>query len=144
MVGTALLAQQQIPDAPSASRPPQSTNFPAGTKPAPANPQRPDSSASSDPNGNGTAAQPNTDPPSSSDAKNPPRQRPRSADDDGRDQFSISVGVNFVTVPVTVKDEGGRLVEGLLRKDFALYEDGTAQPLKLFTSDPFPLSAALI
>jgi VWFA-related protein len=142
MVGTALLAQQQIPDAPSASRPPQTTNFPAGTKPAPANPPRPDSSASSEPNGNG--AQPSTDPPSSSDVKSPPRQRPRSADDDGRDQFSISVGVNFVTVPVTVKGEDGRLVEGLLRRDFAIYEDGVAQPLKLFTSDPFPLSAALI
>jgi VWFA-related protein len=52
--------------------------------------------------------------------------------------------VNFVTVPVTVKDEDGRLVEGLVRKDFAIYEDGVVQPLKLFTSDPFPLSAALI
>jgi VWFA-related protein len=52
--------------------------------------------------------------------------------------------VNFVTVPVTVKDEDGRLVPGLLRNDFSLFEDGAPQPLKLFTSDPFPLSAALI
>jgi len=148
MVGTGLLAQQQIPDAPSASRPPQTTTFPAGTKPAPANPPRPDSSStSSDPSasGNGAATPPGTDPPATADVKNgPPRQRPRGADDDGRDQFSISVGVNFVTVPVTVKDDDGRLVEGLVRKDFSIFEDGVSQPLKLFTSDPFPLAVALI
>jgi VWFA-related protein len=148
MVGSALLAQQQIPDAPSATRPPP-PSFPAGTKPAPANQQRPDSSSSDNRNdGNGTtqaAADPAESSSSSpSDVNGPPRQRPRGADDDGRDQFRISVGVNFVTVPVTVKDEDGRLVPGLLRKDFAIYEDGAPQPLKLFTSDPFPLSAALI
>jgi VWFA-related protein len=147
MVGTVLLAQQQVPDAPSATRPPP-PSFPAGTKPAPANQSRPDSSSSDNKNdGNGTtqaAADPAESSSSLSDVKGPPRQRPRGTDDDGRDQFSISVGVNFVTVPVTVKDEDGRLVAGLLRKDFAIYEDGVPQPLKLFTSDPFPLSAALI
>ncbi|MCU1308599.1 MAG: hypothetical protein JWN45_3294 [Acidobacteriaceae bacterium] len=148
MVGTALFAQQQIPDAPSATRPPP-PSFPAGTKPAPANQPRPDSSSSDNGNdGNGTtqaaADRGESSSSSPSDVQGPPRQRPRGADDDGRDQFRISVGVNFVTVPVTVKDEEGRLVPGLLRKDFAIYENGASQPLKLFTSDPFPLSAALI
>jgi VWFA-related protein len=43
-----------------------------------------------------------------------------------------------------VKDEGGRLVGGLLPKDFTVLEDGTKQKLNFFTSDPFPLSAAII
>lgn len=150
ILGTALFAQQQqqqqVPDAPSATRPPP-IPFPAGTKPAPANQNRPDSSSdTTSGTANGADAQPNGDPgpPPPSDIKTVPRQRPRSADDDGRDQFSISVGVNFVTVPVTVKDEDGRIVPGLLRKDFSIFEDGSPQPLKLFTSDPFPLSVALI
>ena len=52
--------------------------------------------------------------------------------------------MNFVLVPVTVKDESGRLVDGLLRKDFAVYEEGVKQNITVFTSDPFPLSAAVI
>jgi VWFA-related protein len=58
--------------------------------------------------------------------------------------FTLVVNTNFVTVPVTVKDPGGHLVEGLTMKDFGLYENGVEQHLKLFTSDPFPLSAAVI
>lgn len=73
-----------------------------------------------------------------------PRPATRTADDDGRDQFKINVAVSFVTVPVNVKDSDGRMVAGLQRRDFSVYEDGVLQPLKLFTSDPFPLSAALI
>jgi VWFA-related protein len=138
--------QQQVPDAPSASRPPQTSPFPAGTKPAPANQSRPEpaatDSSSQDANANGAQADPPTSPAPAS--PNVRRQRPRSADDDGRDQFTFTTGVNFVTVPVTVKDTDGRLVEGLLRNDFSIYEDGSPQPIKLFTSDPFPLSVALI
>lgn len=58
--------------------------------------------------------------------------------------MTLTKTVNFVTVPVTVKDNDGKRVEGLLAKDFTIYEDGTQQKLTFFTSDPFPLSAALI
>jgi VWFA-related protein len=63
-----------------------------------------------------------------------------------RDQMMsvIRVDVNFVVVPVTVKDLSGHLVEGLGRGDFAVFEDGVQQQIKLFTSDPFPLSAAVV
>lgn len=54
------------------------------------------------------------------------------------------VVVSYVIVPVTVKDGDGRLVSGLLPKDFTVLENGKNQPLKFFTSDPFPLSAAVI
>ncbi len=43
-----------------------------------------------------------------------------------------------------MKDDEGKLVDGLLQSDFSIYEDGVKQQIKLFTSDPFPLSAALV
>jgi len=59
--------------------------------------------------------------------------------------FTISRNVNFVVVPVTVKDRNtGRLVDGLLPKDFSVLEDGVKQKLTYFTADPFFLSAAVI
>lgn len=58
--------------------------------------------------------------------------------------FTLRKNVNFVLVPVTVKGPEGHLVEGLLRKDFAVYEDGVKQNITFFTSDPFPLSAAVV
>jgi VWFA-related protein len=54
------------------------------------------------------------------------------------------VQVNQVMVPVTVKDESGQLVKGLLAKDFSVLENGKKQKLNFFTSDPFALSAAVI
>ena len=63
----------------------------------------------------------------------------------GQEQlYTISVNVKFVAVPVTVKDDSGRLVSGLLPKDFELLENGSKQDLKFFTSDPFAISAAII
>jgi len=56
----------------------------------------------------------------------------------------IRVDVRFVVVPVTVKDLRGHLVEGLVKSDFAVFEDGVQQQVRYFTSDPFPLSAAVV
>jgi VWFA-related protein len=58
--------------------------------------------------------------------------------------YTLRVQTNFVVVPVTVKDWRGHLVEGLRRNDFSVFEDGVEQQIKLFTSDPFPLSAAVV
>jgi VWFA-related protein len=43
-----------------------------------------------------------------------------------------------------VKDDSGRLVNGLLSRDFVVYEDGKKQNLNFFTTDPFALSAAVL
>jgi len=58
--------------------------------------------------------------------------------------YKIPVTVNLVLVPVMVKDNDGRMVNGLLPKDFTVLENGKAQKLRFFTSDPFALSAAVI
>ena len=58
--------------------------------------------------------------------------------------YHIKSSTNFVEVPTTVKDRDGRRVDGLLAKDFAVYEDGKKQQLTFFTSDPFELSVAIV
>lgn len=58
--------------------------------------------------------------------------------------YKLSVNVNQVIVPVRVTDESGRMVSGLLARDFSVYEDGKKQTMNFFTSDPFALSAAVI
>lgn len=54
------------------------------------------------------------------------------------------VNVNFVEVPVTVKDSKGNLVAGLTFRDFKVFENDTREPLRLFTVDPAPLSVAFV
>ena len=57
---------------------------------------------------------------------------------------TFSVNVNFVEVPVTVKDSKGNLVPGLTFRDFRVFENEVPEPLHLFTVDPFPLSIAFV
>ena len=52
--------------------------------------------------------------------------------------------MNFVEVPVTVKDSKGKLVAGLTWRDFKVYENDTREPLQVFTVDPAPLSIAFV
>lgn len=54
------------------------------------------------------------------------------------------VNVNFVEVPVTVKDSKGHLVAGLTWRDFRVYENNVYVPLRVFSVDPAPLSIAFV
>ena len=72
----------------------------------------------------------------------PTVQNPATADTERL--YKLTVTTNFVEIPVTVKDRSGRMVEGLLPKDFSVYEDGVRQKLTYFTSDPLPISAAVL
>ena len=89
------------------------------------------------------APPPSAPPAQASDANAAP---PAPARSDERDEmlYTLRTTVNFVVVPVMVKDQNGHLVEGLSKRDFAIFEDNTQQDIRLFTSDPFPLSAAVV
>ena len=54
------------------------------------------------------------------------------------------VNVNFVEVPVTVKDSKGGYVAGLTQRDFKVYENNIRYPLRVFSVDPAPLSIAFV
>ena len=58
--------------------------------------------------------------------------------------YRLRVTTNFVQVPVSVRDSQNRLVYGLTWKDFTVNENGKPQTLTYFTSDPFPLSVAIV
>ena len=56
----------------------------------------------------------------------------------------ISVNTAEVSLPVTVRDSAGFLVNDLTRKDFRVFEDGVDQPLSDFSLRKVPVDVALI
>lgn len=52
--------------------------------------------------------------------------------------------VELVVVPVTVKDGSGRLVPGIRRDEFRIFEDDEEQEIALFSAEAFPLSVVLL
>lgn len=146
--------QQQLPDSPKpqADRP----SFPTPNPTVPSRPvpspndstptQQLPPSVAEDAGGQPTAApdQPNqssTQP----EIRTVQQGRATSGDTPSREQlFTLTKEVNFVFVPVTVKDGSGRLVAGLTMQNFSIYENDQKQRIMYFTSDPFPISAAVV
>jgi len=58
--------------------------------------------------------------------------------------YKLRVTTSFVQIPTTVRDGNGRPFYGLTYKDFTVNENGKPQTLTYFTSDPFPLSVAIV
>ncbi len=145
----ALTQDKPLPDAPgpqnNAPAPSVSLPHPAddqGQSPSAGNPDQPGSARDT---GQGGQTNPLPPPPGSQEIKTvPPGSVPKPSPNGPDELFSLVKNVSFVTVPVTVKDNEGKMVDGLLSKDFSIYEDGVPQKLSFFTSDPFPLSAALV
>jgi VWFA-related protein len=57
---------------------------------------------------------------------------------------TFRAGVTTVPVTVTVTDAQNRLIRGLTREDFSVFEDGTEQPITLFTDERVPVSLGLL
>ena len=139
---------EEIPDTPSAVQPPPPKPVPSPELP-PKPGQTPDeaqpsSSKESAPGPEEKSAPPpmppvETVPPGTTQATAPKNQI-NPADD----LYKIYTPVNFVLMPVMVKDKDGRRVDGLLPQDFTVMENGKPQKLTYFTSDPFQLSVAVL
>jgi Ca-activated chloride channel family protein len=56
----------------------------------------------------------------------------------------IRVDVNLVQVPLTVTDPMNRLVTGLEKENFFLYDNNTGQTIKYFASEDAPLTIGII
>jgi VWFA-related protein len=135
-----MYAQQpsQVPDAPSASKP--ASQFPAGTKPAvKAQPNRPAEPETEEPQ----AADPGSEATTAANTPTTPGVQLNGTSADLQTPTFSSI-TRFVNVPVLVKDGDGHLVDGLLPKDFAIYENDVPQRISFFSSSPFPLSAAVV
>jgi VWFA-related protein len=132
------LAQQNLPDGPTPKSQPQQTIPDAPLPKSPAN-QFPENAPPAPKNVH--------EDPAATATPTPAAQQVAAANGVITDvgKFgTISIAVNFVQVPVTVKDSSGQLVPGLTSNDFKVYEDGIPQELKFFTADAFPLSAAIV
>ncbi len=85
-----------------------------------------------------------TIPPGSTPAASSQGSAPKNQINPTDDLYKIYTPVNFVLIPVMVKDTQGRRVDGLLPQDFTVLENGKPQKLTYFTSDPFQLSVAVL
>ena len=74
----------------------------------------------------------------------PPPAVPKDAPPQMGATSSIRVDVNLVLVPFTVTDEKDRLVTGLEKTDFELYEDNAQQKIKSFATEDAPLSIGIV
>jgi VWFA-related protein len=160
-----MAAPQSVPDAPKPTSPPandaSTPDAPGAAQPAPSlsdlkNEVAPGKATTPDNNGdtNGDAGAPATDAPGPADVR--PGTTPATAGQDvqqeppempppGQAVFRLpTVTVNFVLVPVTVRDSKHRLVAGLTWRDFRIFENGNPQRISFFTVDPLPMSVALV
>ncbi len=137
-------SSQNIPDAPSTTKPPQT--FPS-TPPASSQPLPPPSQSAPEPAPEATPPEPTTDLPPKPPVNIKTVPEGGATEENASDQdslYRIITRVNQVIVPVTVKDDSGRLVNGIQYTDVSVFEDGKKQNLNFFTSDPFALSTAVV
>lgn len=58
--------------------------------------------------------------------------------------FQISVNLDLVTLPVTVRDKQGAFVSDLGEQDFEISEDGVRQAIRLFRREDVPVTVGLV
>jgi len=148
-ISRAALAQNQqpVPDAPTPQAPPPLPGINGAVTPG---------------SGTGPAAADSASSPSpapAAPAENPapvaappePASQPPAAADNSQEPAPASSGlntyrieVNFVEVPVTVKDSRQREVAGLTWRDFKIYENGNLVHPVFFSVDPQPLAIGFV
>lgn len=101
----------------------------------------------------GSGAQPMANPQTTQQSPSTPHSQPENVQQqppvmpskgENGSTFTIHIPVNYVMVPVTVRDKHHQLVAGLNWRQFKIYEDGQRQNIAYFTSDPLPLSVAFV
>jgi VWFA-related protein len=149
VLASVVLAQQQqpaVPDAPTPQAPPPLPGLNGQITPGIGS-----AAASPGPSSSSTTAQPQTQPeqpptpPNQEAAVEQKAETQATPPEEGRTAEATFIQyVNFVQVPVTVKDSKGNLVSGLTWRDFTVYENNTLERLRLFSVDPEPLSIAFV
>jgi VWFA-related protein len=129
--------QQAIPDAPKPQAIPSLGNITPGV------------GTTSTSNGDQTTEpEPNSDAPKLTDSapttpeKDDFQQAP--PDTSGKGITTIRVRTNFVQTTFTVKDSKGHLVPNIDWREVRIYENNVRQQMSTFSSDPVPLSVALV
>jgi Ca-activated chloride channel homolog len=71
-------------------------------------------------------------------------QIPASQQNPPDSQTTLKFAVNYVFLPVTVKDGAGRLVPDLTRNEFRILDDNVEQRIEFFSAEAFPLSVVVL
>lgn len=146
-VSLAGVAQQELPEAPQ-PRPGAELPRPElnGAPVSPSDQSQPPVGEASSADTATAGEKENATPPPASAGRVLPSNRVANTPSSGYDETQgiIRVNVNAVPIPVTVKDATGRLFPGLTKDNFSVYENGIKQRINFFTSDPFPVAAAVI
>ena len=74
----------------------------------------------------------------------PPARSASPQDQSQENPFQISVNLNLVVLPVTVRDRKGGFAADLNEKNFEVYEDGVRQTVRLFRHEDIPVTAGLV
>src|SRR4029453_454546 len=77
-------------------------------------------------------------------AKPEDAQIPPSQQNPTDSQTTLKFAVNYVFLPVTVKDRDGRLVPDLTRNEFRILDDNIEQRIEFFSAEAFPLSVVVL
>jgi VWFA-related protein len=139
--------QQPVPDAPTPQQAtPPLTNAATGPiKPGGgAGTEQPAAGSSGSQDIQGPVPQQPTGPPPRSTLQPQDNQAPPVTMTPAEIGAAIRINVTYVEVPVTVKDSKGNEVPGLQWRDFKVYENNNYAPLKVFTTDSYPLSIAFV
>src|SRR5436190_13865235 len=83
------------------------------------------------------------DAPASPPSKSQDTQAP-SNQNQSDSQTTLKFAVNYVFLPVTVKDRDGRLVADLTRSEFRVLDDNVEQRIEFFSAEAFPLSVVVL
>ena len=137
--------QPAVPDAPTPQAPAPLPGLNGSITPGEGAGASNDSSSSSATSGTAESPSDESQPPAAA----PPPSQPPDNDEQTTAPGGGPIGpyvirVNFVEVPVTVKDTKGHQVAGLTFRDFRVYENGTREWLNFFSVDSQPLSVAFV
>ena len=84
------------------------------------------------------------DPATPPPAKAEDAQIPASQQNPTDSQTMLKFAVNYVFLPVTVKDGDGHLVPDLTRNEFRILDDNVEQRIEFFSAEAFPLSVVVL
>jgi Ca-activated chloride channel family protein len=71
-------------------------------------------------------------------------QAPLSIDGQASRPYRVSVNIDLVVLHATVHDRKGRSASDLREQDFAVYEDGIPQSIRLFRNEDIPVTLGLV
>jgi len=147
VLATGIRAQQQqpaVPDAPTPQAPPTLPGTEGPITPGSGSQEKPSGSKSSSSTNTPPNQPQHTQPPAPASQPAPVQEQTTPPEEGNTAAARFVVQVNFVEVPVTIKDSKGNLVPGLTWQDFTIYENNVRQQLRLFSVDPRPLSIAFV